>query len=173
MAMLVGDRDRFAIEYEWDPLHGDEPESADWGFGRMRWWCGGEPVGRYDLGTPIGEVAAAIGRVVALGERRHSADLMARPAPEVVWLVAEALFAADERSEQQIAADGAHYWPFFVGPRTESFDPWDVFVIEGEHAARLIWCRVGRPDVRECALRRGEFDVVLRMFLDEWKTERP
>ncbi|WP_155981388.1 Imm42 family immunity protein [Nocardia sp. BMG111209] len=161
--MLVGDRSRFGIEYELDAVGPGGPDRLP---GRLRWWCGGEPVGRYDVATSIAEAAVATGRIAARADRRRNADLMARPAAEVVRIVTDALFTDNERTEEQIDADARLYWPSFVGPRTESFDPWDVFVVEDGPAARLIWCRIGRPEIRECALRRGEFDGVLRMFLD-------
>ncbi|MQY29180.1 Imm42 family immunity protein [Nocardia aurantia] len=161
--MLVGDRSRFGIEYELDAV---DPERPDRLPGHLRWWCGGDPVGRYDPAISIVAAAVATDRIAARAGRRRHPDLMAVPAADVVRIVTDALFTDNERTEEQIDADGRLYWPLFVGPRTESFDPWDVFVVEDETAARLIWCRIGHPEVRECALRRGEFDAVLRMFLD-------
>lgn len=172
--MLVGDRGRFAIEYELDHLPsgsaGLEPGLGHWMFGRIRWWCGGEKIGRYQPNTAIRDVAAAADRMLVSDNARRSPALMALPAREVAHIVTEALFADNDRSDAQIAADGAHYWPFFVGPRTESFEPWDIFVVEDEAGARLMWGLAGLREVRECSLRRGEFAGVLRDFLGalEW-----
>ncbi|MET9490349.1 Imm42 family immunity protein [Nocardia sp. NPDC006630] len=172
--MLVGDRGRFAIEYELDRLPGGSaglgPGLGHWMFGRIRWWCGGEKIGRYQPNTAIRDVAAAAERILLCDGARRSPALMALPAPEVAHIVTAALFADDDRSDEQIAADGARYWPFFVGPRTESFEPWDIFVVEDDLAARLIWGQAGLPEVRERGLRRGEFAGVLRDFLGtlEW-----
>jgi hypothetical protein len=163
--MLVGDRDRFAIEYELDPLHSGDAELGHWMFGRIRWWCGGDTVGRYEPNTAIRDVAAAAERILLRDAARYSPELMVLPAREVAHIIAEALFADNDRSDEQIAADGAHYWPFFVSPRTEVFDPWDIFVVEDESRARLIWNLVGRPEVNECGLRPGEFSGVLHEFL--------
>ncbi|MCX4091333.1 Imm42 family immunity protein [Nocardia sp. alder85J] len=164
--MLVGDRGRFGIEYELDAVEPEAPAGPRRMSGHIRWWCGGESVGHYHLATSIEDVAVAVGRIAARADGRLHADLMDLPAAELVRVVTDALFTDNERTEEQIDADGRLYWPFFVGPRTESFDPWDVFVVEDQAAARLIWCRIGHPEVREFRLRRGEFDDVLRMFLD-------
>ncbi|MFI1919272.1 Imm42 family immunity protein [Nocardia sp. NPDC020380] len=162
--MLIGDRARFAIEFECDPVaRGGEP--GPWMFGRIRWWCGGMAVGRYESCSAIDEIAVTVRRLLASEAARHSPELMAAPAADVARIVTDALFSDSDRSDEQIAADGARYWPFFVSPRSENFDPWDVFVVEGAAGARLIWGTAGQPEVDECALRRGEFAWVLRGFL--------
>ncbi|MEV6773509.1 Imm42 family immunity protein [Nocardia sp. NPDC051030] len=164
--MLVGDRDRFAIEYELEAVPGGDVELRRWMFGRIRWWCGGTPVGRYDSTTAIGDLAAVVERLLKREDARISPELMDLPAPEVAHIITRALFSDDDRSDAEIAADGAHYWPFFVSPRTEVFDPWDVFVIEGEKSSRLIWGLVDRPELDEFRLHPGEFAEVLHEFLD-------
>lgn len=163
--MLLGDRDRFAIEYELDPAPVGDVESGHWMFGRVRWWCGGEPVGRFEPETALGAVAATADRVLRAETARYAPELMACPAESLARYVTDALFAEDGRSDGQIAADGARYWPFFVRPGLDSFDPWDVLVVEGSGEARLIWGVAGRRAVRECRLAAGEFAGVLREFL--------
>lgn len=161
--MLIGDRERFAIEYDIEPVHDDTDSArrAD----RIRWWCGGEPVGHYEPATTIGESVAAARRILAQDNGRRSTELMSRPAREVARIVTDALFADSDRSDAEIAADGARYWPFFVRPRSGGFDAWDIFVVEGERHARLVWCRVDQREVGECALNPGEFSDVLRKFV--------
>lgn len=167
--MLVGDRDRFAIEYELDHVPSGGAELGHWMFGRIRWWCGGDRVGRYQPNTAIRDVAAAADRILVRESARHSPELMAYPAAQIARIVTDALFADNDRSDAQIAADGARYWPFFVSPRTESFEPWDIFVIEDDASARLLWGPAGRREVSERGLRRGEFAGVLREFLHALK----
>lgn len=169
--MLVGGRDRFAIEFELESTAGGAAELTHWMFGRIRWWCGGEVIGRYHANTAIRDIAAAAERILLREQARRSAELMTLPAREVSRIVTEALFADNDRSDAQIAADGARYWPFFVSPRTELFEPWDVFVVEDEANARLIWGAAGSTEVDECVLRPGEFATVLREFLQALKWE--
>lgn len=162
--MLIGDRARFAIEFECDPVASDA-EPVPWMFGRIRWWCGGMTLGRYEPCTAIDEIAVTVRRLLGSEAGRYDPELMAAPAGDVARIVTEALFSDSDRSDEQIAADGERYWPFFVSPRTEHFDPWDIFVVEDDAGARLIWGPAGRPNVSECGLRRGEFAGVLRGFL--------
>ncbi|MQY18353.1 Imm42 family immunity protein [Nocardia macrotermitis] len=163
--MLVGDRARFAVEYELEPVRAGDAELARWMFGRIRWWCGGDAVGRFDRHGTVREVAVIAQRLLDQGGGRCAEGLLNVPAAEVVRVVTEALFGSGERSDAQIVADGARYWPLFVSPRTEVFDAWDVVVVEGATRARLIWGLVGHPEISECELSPGEFDDVLRAFL--------
>ncbi|WP_158675539.1 Imm42 family immunity protein [Nocardia stercoris] len=161
---LVGDPARFAIEFEVEPA--PDPEAAPWMFGRTRWWCGGTAVGRYEPHTVLPDVTRAL-ELILTGEpdRTRRPDLLELPAADVARIVGQALYADSERSDAQIAADGSHYGPFFVSPRTSTFDLWDVFVVEGLRSARLMWCPVGSAEIGECELRPGEFAGVLAGFL--------
>ncbi|WP_216898385.1 Imm42 family immunity protein [Nocardia alni] len=169
--VLVGDPQRFAVEYELDAAGSDTPPSH-WIFGRIRWWCGNQPVGRYESSTAIRYVASAAERILRQDSGRHESDLVDLPAGEVARIVTEALFADNDRSDEQIAADGTRYGPYFVSPRTAAFDPWDIFVVESATHARLIWGQVDHRELHELRLRAGEFAQVLRGFLDTLPLEQ-
>jgi hypothetical protein len=51
--MIVGNKSRFAIEFELDAVKFADPQLAEWNYGRIRWWCGGEEVGRYECDTTL------------------------------------------------------------------------------------------------------------------------
>ncbi len=163
---LVGDPARFAIEFEVEPTPDSGIDDAHCLFGRTRWWCGGTAVGRFEPHTVLPDVARALERILAYEpDRALRPDLLELPAAEVAQIVGQALYADSERSDAQIAEDGIRYGPFFVSPRTTTFDLWDVFVVEGASSARLLWCPVGSAEVDECDLRPGEFASVLAGFL--------
>ena len=42
--MIVGDKERFGVEFELDAAKLTHPVLAEWKYGRIRWWCGGEEV---------------------------------------------------------------------------------------------------------------------------------
>src|SRR5215470_5140722 len=48
---VVGEPSRFAVEYDLN-----ENYSGLWMFGRFCYWCGGERVGDYELGTSLRDV---------------------------------------------------------------------------------------------------------------------
>jgi hypothetical protein len=172
--VLIGDPDRFAIEYELEPAPNDDTALAHWMFGRIRWWCGGHAVGRYEPSTVVRYVAAAATWILGQENGRRHSGLIDLPAGEVARIVTEALFADDDRSDEQRAADGARYGPLFVRPRLAAFDPWDIFVMEGATHARLIWGPADHRELHESELRPGEFAQVLRGFLNtlHWKDGR-
>jgi hypothetical protein len=47
---VVGEPARFAVEYDLNENHGGE-----WLFGRFCYWCGGQQIGDYALGTSVPE----------------------------------------------------------------------------------------------------------------------
>ena len=85
---------------------------------------------------------------------------------EVVRTFVEALYDDHGQSDEQVKADDERYRRFVVKPLVDIFDPWDIFLIEGEKSARLMWRRVKEDEVRECELAPGEFDMVLKQFLE-------
>jgi hypothetical protein len=164
--MIVGDKERFGIEFELDAAKLIDPKLAEWMFGRIRWWCGGEEVGRYDADTTIRDVSIEAKRFLTNKGMRRDNGLMNLSSKEVVSTIVAALYEDHGQSDEQVRADDERYRRFVIKPLISVFDPWDIFLIEGDKNARLMWRRVNENEVHECQLAPGEFDAVLNRFLD-------
>jgi hypothetical protein len=163
--MIVGNKERFGIEFELDAAKLADPKLAEWKYGRIRWWCGDEEVGRYEADTTLRDVSVEVARFVANEGKRRDEGLMGGSSEEVVRTLVAALYEDHGQTDEQVEADDERYRRFVVKPQVDVFDPWDIFLIEGEKNARLIWRRVKEAKVRERELASGEFDAVLTAFL--------
>ena len=162
--MIIGDTDRFGIEFELDSAKLAEPTLTEWRYGRVRWWCSGEQVGRYETDTTLRDVSVEAERFLKFEGQRQDEVLLHASGAEVVRTITEALYEDRGQSDEQVEADEQHYRRFVVKPQLDVFDSWDIFLVEGEHA-RLIWRQIQNADVHECELASGEFDSVLKRFL--------
>jgi hypothetical protein len=165
--MIIGDVDRFGIEFELDYSKLSDPHLAEWLFGKIRWWCGGASVGRFEEDATLRDAANEAVRVLVSAGNRRDDGLMRASAATVVATISEALFEDHGQSEQQLNSDEARYRRFVVRPLIEEFDEWNVFLVESASQARLIWSLRGIDELREVWLLPGEFDSVLREFLSE------
>ena len=164
--MMVGDKERFGIEFELDVAKLADPKLAEWKYGRIRWWCGGEAVGRCEADTTLRDVAVEAARFRNNEGKRRDVGLMSASGEDVVLTIVAALYQDRGQTDEQVEADDRRYRRFVVKPLVDVFDPWDIFLIESENVARLIWCRVNDARVCERELAAGEFDAVLKEFLD-------
>jgi hypothetical protein len=164
--MIVGNKDRFGIEFELDAAKLADEKLIDWQFGRIRWWCGGQEVGRYEPDTSLRDVSLEAMRFLTNGGKRRQESLMKATTTEAVQILVEALYNDDGRSDEEVEAADELYRPFIVKPQVDVFDAWDIFLIEGDDRARLIWRRVTDTESRECPLTPGEFDRVLTQFIE-------
>lgn len=163
--MIIGKKSRFAIEFELDAMKLADVRLAEWLYGRIRWWCCGEEVGLYEDDTTIRDVAIEAARFLAYEGKRRDDHLLSAPSPEALRTFVGALYEDHGQSDDQVEADDERYRRFVVKPQVDVFDPWDIFLIEGEMGARLIWRRGTEAEPRECELAPGEFDDVLKQFL--------
>lgn len=163
--MKIGDKSRFAVEFELDPTGRTDPDLAFWLYGRIRWWCGNEPVGRYDDGATIRDVAVSVGRFVQYRGKRSDPELFRSPAGEVLSTVKAALFEDRGQTDEQIAADSLRYRRFWITPRVDEFDGCDLVLVEHNDRGRLLWRTNDLPGPREARLANGEFDSVATAFL--------
>lgn len=163
--MIIGDKRRFAIEFELDASKLADRDLAVWLYGRIRWWCGGDAIGRYESDATIRDVATEAARFLAFEGQRGDEYLLSAPSLEVLRTIVRALYEDHGQSDEQVEADDERYRRFLVKPQLDVFDAWDIFLVEGEKAARLIWRRVSEGDLRDCELASGEFDDVLKRFL--------
>lgn len=163
--MIIGKKDRFAIEFELDATKLADPALAMWLYGRIRWWCGGEQVGTYEDDTTIGELAATTKHFLSYEGTRQDEHLSQAPPRDVLRTVVDALYDDHGQSDEQMKADAEHYFRFEVSPHMGEFDAWRILLVEDDTSARLIWIRQNEVDPHEQQLEPGEFDRVLKEFL--------
>lgn len=177
--MIVGDTNRFAVEFDLDPSLQSDPELARWLYGRIRWWCGGETVGIFEPKTTVLDVVVSVERIVSFAGARQSSSLIGETAEAIHRTVIRALYEDYGQSIEQMREDQRTYQRFLVRPEAQEFDPWVILLVEDETRGRLIWSSrdhyefdalVPGVGVRETELKAGEFDDVQRSFLRELKS---
>ncbi len=162
--MLVGNKERFGIEFERELAKSSDPSLAQWEYGRIRWWCGGEAVGNYEPDTTLRDVAIEAERFLAYEGQRRDDRLIRASRKQVARTIAQALFDDRGQTAEQVQADEEKYRRFLVTPQVDVFDQWDIFLVDGATKSRLIWGRVETDTLGESELRPGEFERVLRLF---------
>jgi hypothetical protein len=169
--MIVGDKSRFAIEFDPDDVKLADPKLGEWLYGRLRWWCGRESVGRFEDDTTLRDIAIDAQRALEYAGNRRDDVLTKVSARTAVQAITEALFEDHGQSDEQLAADEERYRRFLVRPLVEEFDAWDVFLFEGQQDARLIWRQSDDDgELHETWLAAGEFDAVQQKFLTELRS---
>jgi hypothetical protein len=163
--MVVGDEHRFAIDFEVDAGKQADAELAPWLYGRIRWWCHGQQIGRYEDDTTIRDVALELTGFLAHEGHRQDEHLASVDPDEAYRTLVHALYDDHGQSTEQIEADEERYRRLVVKPQVDAFDPWDIFLVEGTTTARLIWRRQDEASPHWCDLAPGEFDRVARGFL--------
>ena len=116
------------------------------------------------MGGGIRDVSIEVLRFLADEGKRHDDTLMGASSEAVVSTLVKAHYEDHGQSDEQVEIDDERYRRFVVKPQVDVFDRWDIFLVEKN--ARLIWRRVRGATVRERQLAAGEFDAVLKRFLD-------
>lgn len=163
--MVIGDKNRFAIQFEMNPDKQPDPALGEWLYGRICWWSCDQQIGSYDDATTIRDVAIESQRFLSYEGKRQDGALAAASRDEIVHVLRYALFDDHGQSDEELAADGARYRPFYVTPAVDAFDQCEIFLVEGKEIARLIWRSHMDSTLNECALAPGEFDRILKDFL--------
>ena len=127
---LVGERSRFAVEYDLNASHGGESM-----FGRFCYWCGGRLVGDYELGTSLRDVLfqleglaryRCLRPIGASVPCRHCCLSATRWSP----------FGRADLNSARVAEE--EQWARHdIFPPVEVFDFWKGFLVEDEQTARL------------------------------------
>ncbi len=156
--MVVGEKNRFAIEFEADnpPVLGD-----NWLYGHFCYWAHNLRIGRFDEKTSLAVALKAFEFLDKRRGKRHSDAMMKLPAIDVLQRVDRALFLDEGQSDEQVRADAAEYSRFLADLGTDVFDGWRVLLVENDVVGRLIWRRTLNSSAHECELRAGEFDKVV------------
>ena len=121
--MIVGSKRRFGIEFQVDAAKQGDPQLAEWQYGRIRWWCGGTPVGLYEPDTTLRDLATHGARLLLNAGKRQNSDLMTRSATDVMRTIVRALYEDHGQSEAELQADESRYRRLLVGPQVEVFGP--------------------------------------------------
>jgi hypothetical protein len=152
---VVGEPSRFAVEYDLDENFGRE-----WMFGRFCYWCGGQRVGDYELGTSLRDVLFQLDEIAKYKRHCASRRLSTMPAVLVFRLLDAALFGAANLNNASVAEE--EQWARHkIVPWVDVFDRWKAFLVEDEQTARFVFAGEPYLDVREISLRPGEVDAVL------------
>lgn len=133
MTTVFGDKERFAAEYELNPEPGEQ-----WLFGKVCFWCGGEMIGDYSLGTSLRDV------IVCLYD--DSWRLGNRFSHRFQGCSSEAVFAAIDaglRSTQNSAvsqlAESEGWGRHKFLPVVDVFDGSSAYLIENASVARVLF----------------------------------
>ncbi|QOK93389.1 hypothetical protein HF908_09840 [Ralstonia pseudosolanacearum] len=159
--MLFGSKERFAVEFELDDDHG-----GAWLFGRFCYWIGGERVGDYDAGASLRDVLFQLKYIVGDGGERFCPRLAALPAAKIFKLIFDALRETNRDIFDYASLD---FMParLDVCIPVDIFNAWNVFLIEGEEEAKLIYQAEGTQDTKLTTLPVGEFDFVIKATQSE------
>lgn len=152
---IFGDKPRFAIEYSLNQDYGGE-----WLFGRFCYWCGGDQVGDYDLGTSLRDVLFQLERIQCDAGRRANPRFTGSSPDQVFTLLNAGLFGRDTFNEAEVANE--EQWArHLIVPAVDVFDEWKGFLVEEGSVARLIIAHARSGRSQELLLKTGEFDQVL------------
>jgi len=157
--MILGDRNRFAIEFQVDP----DPCGISI-YGQCCFWAGGEKLGNYDLITRLGDVFFQMHSIVKdCGKRKSNwVDLDVK---EVFLKLDTILYSTPYGGE---VYDDIFPAAYNVRINTESFDGLTIFLLDCDIlTSRLIYSKDDGLTVKEVRLVPGEFDSVIKRFYIE------
>lgn len=160
--MIIGDKGRFAAEFELDADDG-----GAWMYGKFRFWVEGAPLGDYDLGTSLRDVLFGLTRVVKdNGRRRHEA-LFELPADTAFTTLDRALYGGPDSPDEGRALE-ERWGRFELGLCVDALDGWRMYLIEKAGRYKVVY---RRPDedgaVRQALLDAREVDAVLARLFEE------
>jgi hypothetical protein len=161
--MIVGKRDRFAIEAE--------PEQIEdgWILGHFRFWLCGNAVGDWN------ESADLLGCLRWL--RDFAENVRERQEPSVIDLAPEAVFerlydpvmTSESRHNVSTVADSfSRFHISHLG--MSSFDKWDILLLKDSHGAeRCLSRKAGEKKIVDCRLWRNEMEAIALEFCVEFR----
>jgi hypothetical protein len=159
--MVVGDKARFAIEFELD----DPPEGV-WMIGLICYWICGQRVGDYDHVTSLRD-ALRLERMLGDRNNRENARLFSVEKAHLCSILADSLFGdADPGPEIMRRAMDERWARHVITPELDVFSGWQVFLIESQDQGRCVYRNLIVGSHFECYLHAGEFDEVLMVFME-------
>ena len=157
---LFGDKLRFAAESD---LASDP--GGPWMFGRLRFWCGGLPVGDFERGTSLRDALFQLETVERYWRQRQRGRFAGMPAVQVFRLLDAALYGRCD-IDNQMLAEQEEWARFNVLPDLDIFEGWKVFLLETPTAGCLILSPAPYDAVSEIVVAPGEVDSVLKLETD-------
>lgn len=153
--MVVGDENRFAVEYGLDTESG-----GDWLYGTVCFWIGGVRVGNVNARTSLRDFLFSVERLRCDRGRRDNPRFANMTAQQIFELLDGTLFGAGNPTYDEIAND--EQWArHLLKPDVDPFNQWKIYLIETTETVRLIYRSGTEGPVHESALRPGECDNVL------------
>jgi hypothetical protein len=163
MMMIVGDKSRFAVQFELD-----EDSGGAWMFGKFCFFIASLEVGNYSLGTSLRDVLMAMTELVRDVGKREGGNLFDLDAAALYEQLDTALFAGGDDVLEEQAVDEC--WARFnMSLPVDVLGGWKIFLVERSPKARLVFCNLEKEprNVMEAELRAGEVDYVLKLSYDE------
>ena len=158
--MLVGNRERFAIEAE------PEAPSYNWIFGRFRFWLGGHPVGNWEDAADLKGCLHWLRDFAENPRDRYDPRLDDLEPHAVFQLIYDPVVGPDgiaNPAEQPIPYSYSRFHITHLG--MSSFDRFDLLQLKDEDGAeRCLWRAAGNDKIFECRLSRNEMEGVAAEF---------
>ena len=161
--MEFGDRSRFGVSLDLNEDYG-----GAWLFGKICYWICGNMVGNNDEGTSLRDVLLGMAYAVGDGGKRYCPALADLEKNRVFYLIDAVLRDVNDEIYQYLPAD---FLParFDVCIHVDVFDPWKIFLIDGDEKARILYRKLDSSEIEEGILNVGEFDrvvVEVQRYLD-------
>ncbi|USG64629.1 immunity 42 family protein [Brevibacillus ruminantium] len=157
--MIVGKRERFAIEFELDKDCG-----GVWLFGRFCYWIANKKIGDYEMGTSLRDVLFALDTIKNDAGNRVSNPLFNLDATMLYNYLNEELYGSSESSADNTMVIEEACARFNITLPVDIFDLWKIFLVENLEESRLLFKKIDSEDwqqVYEIYLKKGEFDEVV------------
>lgn len=154
---IIGDSSRFSVEYTLDENYGGE-----WMFGRLCFWCDGQRIGDYDLGTSLRDALFYFEELGKYHDLRINKRFDDMDAEDVFHLIDSALFGKDYAKHSQLVEE-EKWAQHYIFPALDVFNNWKGFLIEGAQRARLIFACDPYSKVKEFFLSPGEVDGIFKI----------
>lgn len=159
--MVIGDKSKFAIEYELDEDYGDE-----WLFGKLCYWIKSERIGDYNLGTSLRDVMFQIKILLRDKNNRENERLINLETKELYNILDSALYGYDISEYDEISIK-ENWARFNVLIPIDVFNDWKVYLIEDKDISRFIIKSFNKKSIYEVIIKYNGFDDILNRVYDE------
>jgi hypothetical protein len=152
---IVGDRSRFAVEYELSNNYG-----GAWMYGRCRYWCGSKEVGDYTIDTSLRDALFSLDEMRRdMGHRKNPRLWQMAPA-DMFKMVDGGLFGSRDIAPLELAEE--EQWARHnITPCVESFDRSKIYLVENESIGRIAHSVRPYAEITVVEVGAGEVDAVL------------
>lgn len=156
--MIIGDKSKFAIEYELALDYG-----GVWMFGRFCYWIRGHQVGDYELGTSLRDIMLQLHRINRDNGKRIHEELFHLNKLELFSRLNDVLYGYKDSEYEEVGLE-EKWIRFDIVPRVDIFEESKVFLVENKNQARIIFREgigQGVRGIHEAYIDSGEFDRVI------------